>query len=297
MPRYRYVMQKVLDTRMQDEMQKIEPYSGNMQQERILSAVYNVIRSLFFTFFFIFIEVKSIQLQRKSNKYYTDLLRKITKDNEVEVYYLKDKEPNAFNIGTTSLYYTNGLFDLLDNEDEMIAVLLHEYGHYKGSHVWISTGTSIIFGDIILTAVVHYFLYSITAGTGAASETVGWFVRFMIELFGKMNIQMFQNLTMGRHFEYVADSYAAKMGYGPELVSSLKKLQKYVEKIVCKGLTKEQCNQRIKDLQAFDEHPELQNRVENILDTKTIVSLITGGHFSGLMTYYLKLKSYISGLI
>jgi STE24 endopeptidase len=123
------------------------------------------------------------------------------------------------------------LFDTLIEdleEEEIVAVLAHEVGHYKLKH----TTTGLVLGTI-QTAIMFY-LFSLFVGVDSFSVALaGSEASFHLGLlaFGVLYspISMLSGLgssALSRHHEYQADAYA-KLTYEPDsLVSSLKKLSK-----------------------------------------------------------------------
>lgn len=114
------------------------------------------------------------------------------------------------------------------NEDEIVAVLAHEVGHYKKNHIVINLFLSII------TTGFTLWLLSLFVGNPVLSAALGVSIpSFHIGLiaFGILfsPISELTGLLMNylsRKFEYQADDFA-KQTYRPqELISSLKKLSK-----------------------------------------------------------------------
>lgn len=113
-------------------------------------------------------------------------------------------------------------------EDEIVAVLAHEVGHYKKKH--------IIFNIIAssLTTGIMLWLLSIFVGMPVFSEALGVAIpSFHIGLiaFGILYspisevIGLFMNF-LSRKFEYQADNYAKNTFAGEPLLAALKKLSK-----------------------------------------------------------------------
>ncbi|MAD98694.1 MAG: peptidase M48 [Flavobacteriaceae bacterium] len=123
------------------------------------------------------------------------------------------------------------LYDTLINdleEEEIVAVLAHEVGHYKRNH--------IIYNLILSTALTGLTLYilSLTVSSPLLSNALGVeTVSFHIGLiaFGILYspisevTSLFMNV-LSRKFEYQADDFAKHTFDGKPLVSSLKKLSK-----------------------------------------------------------------------
>ncbi|GHC54246.1 M48 family metallopeptidase [Ulvibacter litoralis] len=123
------------------------------------------------------------------------------------------------------------LYDTLINdleEDEIVAVLAHEVGHYKKNHILINLAASIV------TTGFTFWILSQFVGNSALSEALNVSQpSFHIGLiaFGVLfsPISEITSLIMNylsRKFEYQADNYAKTTFSGAPLVSALKKLSK-----------------------------------------------------------------------
>ncbi|MFB9055715.1 M48 family metallopeptidase [Mariniflexile ostreae] len=123
------------------------------------------------------------------------------------------------------------LYDTLINdldEDEIVAVLAHEVGHYKKKHIIFN-----LFASILLTGVTLYIL-SLFISNPLLSHALGVEIpSFHIGLiaFGLLYspISEITGLIMNvfsRKFEYQADDYAKNTYKAEPLISSLKKLSK-----------------------------------------------------------------------
>ena len=123
------------------------------------------------------------------------------------------------------------LYDTLINDlnnDEIVAVLAHEVGHYKKKHIIFNLTASVIITGItlfILSLFINTPLFSLALGVSTPSFHMG-LISFGI-LYSPMSelTGMFMNY-MSRKFEYQADNYAKKTYAGEPLISSLKKLSK-----------------------------------------------------------------------
>ena len=123
------------------------------------------------------------------------------------------------------------LYDTLINDltnDEIVAVLAHEVGHYKKKHIIFNFTASVIITGItlfLLSLFINTPIFSLALGVSNPSFHIG-LITFGIlyspisELTG-----MFMNY-MSRKFEYQADNYAKKTFASKPLISSLKKLSK-----------------------------------------------------------------------
>ena len=64
---------------------------------------------------------------------YFDNLSRDLKLNKLDVYLVKSKTPNAFVI-KDNIYFTSGLFNVINSEDTLKAIYLHEYAHVIKNH-------------------------------------------------------------------------------------------------------------------------------------------------------------------
>ena len=123
------------------------------------------------------------------------------------------------------------LYDTLINdleEDEIVAVLAHEVGHYKRKHIIFN-----LFSSIALTGLM-LFLLSLFINSPLLSEALGvetpsfhiGLIAFGI-LYSPISeiTGLFMNYV-SRKFEYQADDYAKETFDGKPLITSLKKLSK-----------------------------------------------------------------------
>ena len=114
------------------------------------------------------------------------------------------------------------------NDEEIVAVLAHEVGHYKRKHIIFN-----LFASILLTGLTLYIL-SLLISNPLLSNALGVEIpSFHIGLiaFGLLYspISEITGLIMNylsRKFEYQADNYAKETYAGEPLITSLKKLSK-----------------------------------------------------------------------
>jgi len=123
------------------------------------------------------------------------------------------------------------LYDTLINdleEEEIVAVLAHEVGHYKKKHIIVNLIASI------LTTGITFWLLSLFVGSATLSEALGvsqpsfhiGLIAFGI-LFSPISeiTGLFMNY-LSRVFEFQADDYAKETYASAPLSSALKKLSK-----------------------------------------------------------------------
>lgn len=124
------------------------------------------------------------------------------------------------------------LYDTLTEKmsnDEILAVLAHEIGHYRKHHMWVNYFQGAVHSALVLFVfgiASQSVELSIALGYEGATEPVFHLslVAFGV-LFSPIDdlIGVFTNL-LSRKMEYQADAFAVKHGLGQQLVSGLKKL-------------------------------------------------------------------------
>jgi len=117
------------------------------------------------------------------------------------------------------------------NEEQVVAVLAHELGHWKlrHTHVLFALGQSILLAQFSVFTFIrtcpHLF-----ESFGFGGEGVGYPAFISLVLFQYISspmdevIHYLQNLV-SRTFEFQADSFAIKMGHGEQLRSALLRLE------------------------------------------------------------------------
>ena len=93
------------------------------------------LKFIFFTFFLLILNnLYSNEIIR--DPIFEDYFTKISDElklNRTNVYLIKNKSANAFVLGD-QIYITTGLFDVINYEDTLKAIFLHEYGHVIKNH-------------------------------------------------------------------------------------------------------------------------------------------------------------------
>ncbi|MDT0642881.1 M48 family metallopeptidase [Zunongwangia sp. F363] len=123
------------------------------------------------------------------------------------------------------------LYDTLVNDledEEIVAVLAHEVGHYKKNHIIVNMAASILttgFTLWLLSLFVGSPQLSAALGVETASFHIG-LVAFGILYSPISELTGFIMNYLSRKFEYQADDFARNTYNGNFLVSSLKKLSK-----------------------------------------------------------------------
>lgn len=205
----------------------------------------------------IFIMATKPMMDKKLTKKINDFL----KSTKWKVILIKEKSPNAFVMGPRLICVTSGLIKIL-NEREVMGVMLHEAWHVKDLHVYKQFMYKLPFFYLITFLVI-----STVVVTGI--PFLGYLMAFIMYNIYDIPYQ----IIMGRRHERAADSYAAKLGYGDELISALNKLEKWYRSKVKSQPCGKVCQLTNKIGEAIDEHPPIKNRIENILKSKELAKL------------------------
>lgn len=123
------------------------------------------------------------------------------------------------------------LYDTLTSNltnDEIIAVLAHELGHYKKHHIWINLATGMIQMALFL------FFFGLISQNIAFTKVMGGSgdipIFYLNALCFALLIDPIQTLlglimnTFSRRMEYSADEYASSHGMADGLINALKKI-------------------------------------------------------------------------
>mgnify|MGYP005817544799 CR=1 FL=1 len=113
-------------------------------------------------------------------------------------------------------------------EEEIVAVLAHEVGHYKKNHIIINLVASIAttgFTLWLLSLFVDNSMLSEALGVSTPSFHIG-LIAFGILYTPISAVTGFVMNYLSRKFEYQADNYAKETYAGNPLISALKKLSK-----------------------------------------------------------------------
>lgn len=123
------------------------------------------------------------------------------------------------------------LYDTLINDledEEIVAVLAHEVGHYKKKHIIFNLVASVLLTGLtlyILSLFISNPLLSNALGVETASFHVG-LIAFMLLYSPISEVTGLIMNVFSRKFEYQADDYAKTTYKGEPLITSLKKLSK-----------------------------------------------------------------------
>ncbi len=79
-------------------------------------------------------EKKILSPNHPLSQFVTSQLQKIIRSHKAEIFVIEDDEENAFATGTNQIYITTGMLKLFDNEEELLALLMHELTHIEKEH-------------------------------------------------------------------------------------------------------------------------------------------------------------------
>jgi putative metalloprotease len=254
----------------QKQLQEFDPISTTVAAAYILIPLAINLAALFTAISYY---TKNLKTDPKLSK----KLNTILKDGKKwEVKIVPDKSPNAFAMIKPYVFITSGLLKMMD-EDEIMAILLHEAGHINNMDVWRDLAAENTFMTIIFGAAV--FL--------GGSVVVYALLTFMYFV-GKDALRVLINRIMGRAAERRADNYAVKYGYGDALVSALNKMEELLRKMKAKNECGIICKLSEKISDMLDEHPPYKKRVEQILKTKETWEKVKNATFVNMRNFFQK---------
>jgi len=284
---------KAKDVRQLNEKQK------NLNESLIITGIGALTPMLFEVLIFMLRHFLTKKFLKNLNKEYDEnfskKLSEITNE-KVSVYEIDRNVVNAFTMGKKDdyvFYYFTGLKNIINlTDDEIISILLHEYGHCKENHgpvserkLFINSMLSSIFSGVLTGTIAH------ATKSLALVFYPFMFVVFMISSFTKG----FTNRSL-RWTEINADKYPAKFGYKKEYLSALTKMKKYIYKEICgNDISENECEKKLEDIYYFDVHPPIKDRIKIISKSltkilKVTLSLIKSGNVLSAINF---LKSIV----
>lgn len=237
-------LDKYLNQIQEDQIQEFEPITTATIAVGSVLVIASFVSFLLMT--------ASMRSMTTADKKLTTRLNKIlNQPKQYIVHSVKDKDPNAFAIGGKHVFITTGLKKFL-NPREIDAVLLHEVYHNKGLH---------IYKKMAYEYPLFYMAVAGAAVAGTVNPILGFLAFIMIIKIAKIPY----SIMMGRRHERKADEYAVQFGYGNELISALKKLERQYLKAMSTQECGKMCQLINKIDEAIDEHPPTKKRIEAIL--------------------------------
>lgn len=149
---------------------------------------------------------------------------------QVNVKIIRDQTPNAFALGKQTIALTEGL--LLLPDDIVMAVIAHEIGHLAYGHtviqLLIGGGNVFISGFLFLIKVMYWTFtaimgfFSIASRSGIMGILTAIFagISYGLTWIWVKFCKLFLMWSM-RQNEFVADEFAARIGFGYELACAL----------------------------------------------------------------------------
>ena len=176
---------------------------------------------------------------------------------KINLWLIHEPAPNAYAIGRRTICVTDGFFNLSDTE--MMGLIAHEMGHLANRHteiqLLIGGGNIFITGFLLILKVISWVVAAICGVVALMSRS--FVAGCLLGIFGVLSVvsimawarfcTTFLMWSMRKN-EYVADEYAANIGFGFELAKALD--------AIC---TSEPRNGLLKALHAT--HPNVHDRV------------------------------------
>ena len=130
----------------------------------------------------------------------------------------------SINLDQVTIYITSAYINLLIDENEIIAVLLHEVGCnlMLGRDILIQVISKIV-NVLSIIGFVGKSMYDITNGTFESSVLTSFVLMLSVMIFTK-----FASIYFLRKSEMYMDEFVIKCGYGSYLESAIKKYHQYV---------------------------------------------------------------------
>lgn len=142
----------------------------------------------------------------------------------IKLFITYDNTPNACAAGQNTIIVTTGLLSL--NDEQIKGILAHEFGHIVNKDTTLLLLTNV--GNLlftIYTIIIGIFtaIFIATDEEGDGTAIIGIAIRFiMVGIFQSiLNAVYLLALKSSRDNEYEADRFAAKLGYGDELIEAL----------------------------------------------------------------------------
>jgi len=203
----------------------------------------------------------STKIHKKFTKLLNDIMKKAKKEGGWIVHEIDDMSggkkpiPNAFTFGGKNLYITDSLVKLT-NDRQAISILLHEVAHSTNNDV-IKRSSAFILVQVLvsLNLEIGKPLDLMKSGNIKDLKIVGIFM-FVTALL----VATVPNY-MSRRFEYRADDFAVKMGYGKELIQAFKILANAYKMNLNKSKSKFMVAVN-KFTEIFKTHPDMRKRIE-----------------------------------
>jgi len=293
------MMQKNIN-KTNNKLKKIKPINESSDIDIILG-FYPLFLQIMYL---VLLTLNSKKALKNINKTYdTNISEKISKivSEKVIVYKIKSNDINAFTLGNKddlTLYYFTGLKSKLNfTDDEIIAILLHEYGHCKEGHIPKSQRKYVAF-ELFVGVVWSIILTTIL--THVKNMTTWVSINYFSLLSHLFYLILGQNRIHARSVKWMeieADKYPIKYGYKKEFLSALRKIKKYIYQQLCKGLSESECDEKMKEWTKWTSSQPIKDRIDtaskNLISFfKIVFSLLKSGNIDKLkkIIYLQKIK-------
>jgi len=181
-----------------------------------------------------------------------------------------DKSPTTFlTLPSHVIFVSNTLLDLLD-DDEVMAMLLREVGAAKQMHVPLKLATGEVLDTILNVARDKVFEMLKRNPKNTTLIVLAAALTILLQ-----NImQLYVDRWIDRRLEYSKDNYAVKKGYGPQLLSAIKKIKASSSK---RDIIDTKTQKTIKWLDdQFDKDPSSADRIKNIMKDEKALQQLAG---------------------
>ena len=252
----------------------------NKKRQKVLneSIVLSVTVSLAVTVFPPLILSYILFKHSKLNENLTNRINNILKDSKInwQVRVLSTKVVNALSTGDVRIYITKGCLDLLD-EDEAVAVCLHEIAHSKYLHIPANVaqhlGANFLMNKLdkmikkhLTTKAVELSLQGSKFGISLLKGISAWWfepIMFLLSLL----LMVYSFRIPSYYKEKQADMFAVKLGFGGEISSALLKITNSKRSDEVKRSI---FGPFLKIVGIINKHPTLEERLAYCLDDDEI---------------------------
>lgn len=203
----------------------------------------------------------TLREQSTLSEHLTKKLYELTKDDRYEVRYLNLRGNRAFTypLGRT-IFLTGDLIKFLKTERQVIAIVLHEYGHKDHSHPVdkFDLVSNLFISNVLVGAG---FIIAKYIKKNIQTSLITLLLAILFFFYSRYKKTTYRNFLRKTH-EWEADSMAVKCGYGKDLIEALNLL--WTNNIIkaCKysKMTESQC---LKSLES-PVHGGFEERIEKI---------------------------------
>jgi len=243
-------------------------------QKKLLGNIFDFTKMIFGSIgTTLLVKVASIHKNSWVDDNLTEIVQKIIGNTKIQIRHLtKQGVANSFAFQNT-VYYTTELADLL-NKNELISIILHEYGEFQLVKKVSKKTIDLAIGATIAT-VIYMFLKS-------KSDTLA-------EIYYNIMAKLGQNLIIktdsDKVYGYNSKSFAIKMGYKKYYMSAMKKIYKETSLLVCRGVSSGKCNKRMSELGYVDKDPKIKQVVKNVTNSSSLSSLLSRGKIGAVVKW------------